>query len=129
MAASSLIVCAHLQALAQVYRTSVSSDGAWVQIADFVLPAGFNAATTPVLLGLPPDYPLRPPGVLPHGIFVMPALRFRGGLHPNIVEGRGPGWGQWAWLCVYRIEWDPRRDDLVRVLELARTVLSGAQAG
>jgi hypothetical protein len=117
---------AHVHALARVYEVSVSTDQAWVQIANFVLPVGFNAKTTPLLVGLPPDYPLRPPGVLPHGIFVRPGLRFRGGHHSNIVEGHGPGWDQWSWLCVYRINWDPRRDDLLRLLELARTVLSGA---
>lgn len=128
MTTVSPVLLDHLRAAARSYRVSLSDDGRWVLVANFALPAGYNAATTQVLLGIPPDYPLRPPGVLPYGIFVEPGLRYRGSHHCNIVEGRGPGWGRWAWLCLYRVDWNPRRDDLVRCLEMCRTVLSNPQA-
>jgi hypothetical protein len=103
----------------------LSEDGRWVLVQDFVLPAGYNVATTQVLMSIPPDYPVRAPGPLPHGIYLPTGLKSQGRTPRHIMEGQGPGWGKWSWLCMYRIDWDSRRgDDLVRLLELVRAILS-----
>lgn len=123
MAPVTPILQAHVQALAAWYQTRMSPDGAYVQVADLVLPAGYNVPRTAVLLHVAPEYPLRPPTA-----YVQPGLRHQGRRPRNIVEGYGPGWGQWAWVCVYRIAWRPERgDDLVAFLELIRSVLSRAE--
>ena len=116
-----------VRAASRAYTVALSRDASWLLVQDFALPEGYNVSVTHVLMGIPSDYPLRPPGVLPHGIFLTPGLRYRGRMHPNIVEGQGPGWGAWSWLCLLRISWNPRRDDLVRCLELVRTVLSNPE--
>lgn len=114
----------HLRIAARSYQLTLSRDARWVLVRDFALPGGYNARTTQVLVGIPPQYPLRPPGLWPHAFFVAPGLRVHGRAHPHVVEGRGPGWGRWAWLCVTRIDWRPGRDDLRRSLEVVRAFLS-----
>lgn len=128
MARQSPIVLEHVRALAHAYDAALSADGAWVLVRDFALPPGFSAPTIEVLLGLPPDYPLRGPGIWPHAIFVTPGLRYAGRALSHVVEGRGPGWGHWSWLCITRVDWRPH-DTLIRTLEMVRVFLSqGARA-
>jgi hypothetical protein len=114
----------HLHRAEGAYRLALSDDGRWLLVQNYVLPAGYNAATTQVLVCIPPDYPLRPPGLLPHAAYIAPGLLYHGQVPYNVVERQGPGWGQWSWLCIVRIDWNPQRDDLVRVLEMIRTFLS-----
>ena len=128
MSPTTSVLHEHLHRASRAYELSLSRDAAWVLVNNFALPAGYNVPVTQVLLGLPPDYPLRPSGLLPHGIFLTPGLRYHGRTHPNIVEGYGPGWGTWSWLCLVRVAWEPRRDDLVRCLEMVRAVLSNPRA-
>jgi hypothetical protein len=112
-----------LEVLAVAYTASLSSDGRYLFIYDFLLPPGYDRATTEVLIELPPDYPLSPPGIT-HRIYLPPSLRYRGrrldDLHLNVT----PGWGSWAWFCYRRIDWDPLRDDLVHFLEMMRADLT-----
>lgn len=124
MSRPSSVLLEHLRRASRSYALDVAQDARWVLVHDFALPAGYNAATTEVLVGIAPDYPLRPPGLLPHGIFLTPGLRYYNAVHPAIVEDYGPGWGRWDWLCLVRMAWDPHRDDLIRCLEIARVVLS-----
>lgn len=113
----------HVRALARAYEVKASSDGVYVRVDNFVLPPEFNVPTTAVLLRAPPDFPLRPIGLWPYAAWVGAGLRYRGNRVPDIVEGRGPGFGAWSWVCITRIDWRPT-DDLFRVLEIVRTVLS-----
>lgn len=117
------IAVQHVRALARVYRVSWSSDGGWLLVDDFVLPPDYNVPTTQVLAALPPDYPMRPPGILPFGLWLTRGLLYRGRRLYNLVDGPGPGWGSWSWVCLTRIDWRTT-DDLFRVLEIVRTVLS-----
>jgi hypothetical protein len=112
-----------LELLAVAYTARLSSDGRYLCIYDFLLPPGYDRPTTEVLIELPSDYPLSPPGVA-HRIYLPPSLRFQDrrldDLHPNVT----PGWGSWAWFCYRRIDWDPGRDDLVGFLEMMRADLT-----
>jgi hypothetical protein len=98
-------------------------------IATINLPPGFNRSSTELLLQIPADYPLSPPGVGGNRIFVHPDLRFRGNKLADLHESRSPdfatpGHGPWAWLCYEEIRWDPERDDLVKFVEMVRADLT-----
>lgn len=116
----------HLRMVALAYSVSVSSDYRWLIANRFLLPAGYNWSETRVLVGIPGDYPLTPPGLYPAGVFLPQGLRFRGRQLANLHPGYSPGWGDWAWLCLQRIEWNVHVDDLVRFLEMLRAGLVNA---
>jgi len=87
------------------------------------LPDGYNTPSTALLLAIPPEYPLRAPGVLPYPVYVPSGMRYCGRLLAG-VYARGPGWGNWQALCVTRFDFDPWHDDLLRVLEWVRALLT-----
>lgn len=116
----------HLRMLAKAYRVDVSSDGFWIVVHRFRLPPGYNMAEISILVQIPHDYPVTPPG-FPNGLFVPQGLRFRNSGLTHVHEDATPGWGSWAWLCYRDLDWNPHRDDLVRFLEMIRADLSNPE--
>ena len=112
-----------LNMLSLGYSLSISDDLEWVTVHDFKLPPSYNYSYTDILIELPADYPLSPPGVGSH-IYTDPDLRFRGRKLEDLHENVNPGWGNWAWLCYEWINWDPNTDDLVKFMEMVRSDLT-----
>jgi len=112
-----------LRAASRAYPLSVSEDRRWVTVHRFKLPPGYRRSTTDILMEIPRDYPCTPPGVSTH-IYIDASLRFHGRKLRDVYEGVNPGWGNWAWFCYHSIKWDPRRDDLIRFLEMVRADLT-----
>ncbi len=111
------IVSRHVQRLGQVYPTTVAEDSSWVRIEEFRLPPGWEPRQTELLIKIPPNYPLVPPGLSPaHGIFLPYRLRYRGGLvrdfhtHGELPDGS-------AWFCYLDLKWNHARDDLFTIIE------------
>ena len=68
------------------------------------LPPGYNRSHIPIIIELPTDYPMTPPGIGPNGIFVPKDLRYGGrkvlDIHGSVASRyKTPGWGRWAWMC------------------------------
>lgn len=114
----------HLSAAAIGYELAVSDDYQLLEIQDLMLPPGFNWGHTEVLIELPDDYPLSPPGIGKSHVYLLSGLRYRGRKLRDLHEHVTPGWGDWAWFCYQSIEWDPHRDDLVTFLEVVRADLT-----
>lgn len=123
MATNSAVLDEHLRYLSVAYAVSVTERDEWIQVNNFRLPPGYNAFTTEILVEVPVDYPLSPPGVGAR-VYVRPNLRFRGRKLRDVHPGTTPGWGDWAWLCYQWIRWDPHVDDLVSFMEMVRTDLT-----
>jgi hypothetical protein len=118
-----------LRDLSRAFTLWVDEDYAFVIVGDLKLPPGYNDSTTNVLVELPGDYPLSPPGVGDHGVFLSPHLRFGGrklkDLHTyRTPEVRTPGFGPWAWFCYQYVRWSPQRDDLIKFIEMVRADLT-----
>jgi hypothetical protein len=107
-------------------------DGRWVHIPCFRLPAGWDRATTGLLLVLPSSYPHVPPD----GFYMDRFLRTRNG---HRVEHYFERQGQynpyadkgWGWFCIHlnQSAWKPasdvvRGDNLLTLANLVRAILS-----
>jgi hypothetical protein len=115
----------HLKVLSTHYPLWIDDDYRFVIVGRVRLPRGYDYREASLLIVLPQDYPVTPPGVGDHKVYVWPPLRFRGrplkDLHPETTPGfLTPGFGPWAWWCYQRIRWLPNRDDLVRLVEMIR---------
>lgn len=110
--------------------------GRWLQLVRWPVPRGrfpFNARSTPVLIMVPPGY-----GELQgreHGLeefYVHPDLRLlcngqwveipHSFTHLDRRQGAALGQG-WRYLCVHT-EWNPRRDNILRAMNLLALCLS-----
>ena len=110
----------------------VGDDRDFVIVENVRLPPGYDRRTIPVLIELPPDYPLVPPGVGSDHIYVPGSLRYHGHKLEDIHEWttpafRTPGWNGWAWMCYDHIAWDPHRDDLIVFIETVRADLTNPE--
>ena len=81
-----------LQDLSQYYDLWIDDWYRFVIIRGMNLPPGYNYATTDVLLELPSDYPVSPPGQGKYSVMINVNLRFRGrlpaGPWPDNSRGR-----------------------------------------
>jgi hypothetical protein len=119
----------HLRDLSLACRVWLAGDQKYVILGGVNLPPGYNRSQIDILVEIPRDYPLSPPGVGEHNVFVPPSIRFQGrtpkylheGTHPSYST---PGFGPWAWWCYQRIDWDPLRDNLIKFLEMVRADLT-----
>ncbi len=111
----------HIDALSYACPVDVSEDGSHIKVHDVHLPTGYNLSRIPILIEIPPDYPLSPPGVGSHRIFVPSSLRYHGRKPGDLHEGSNfrddP---YWAWWCYENIKWDPNYDDLIVLIEMIR---------
>ena len=116
----------HLRMLSVGYPISVSDDYNWLRVNHFLLPPGHDRSRTDILVEVPHDYPLSPPGVRAH-MYLPRSLRFQGrklkDLHPWIT----PGWGDWAQMCFEWIRWNPHRDDLIGFMDMVRLDLTNPE--
>jgi hypothetical protein len=123
------LVQAHLIQLSRGYELYMPPACEFVVVANVRLPPGYNAAITNVLVEMPYDYPLSPPGIGNNRTYIFPHLRYGSRLlqdvHPAIVPSYTTlGFGPWAWWCYRHIRWDPVRDNLIRFMEMFRADLS-----
>lgn len=111
----------HIEAISYGCSVDVPDDCSHIIINNVLLPFGYNRTSIPILIQIPPDYPISPPGVGNHRIFMPSALRYNNrkpkDLHENLNFQRNP---YWAWWCYERINWNPMSDDLITLLEMIR---------
>ena len=113
----------HLRVLSIGYPLSISDDGEWVIVHGFKLPPGYDRASTNVLVQIPADYPMVPPGV-DSGVYIPLDVRFGGRKLRSVYKRSAGGWGEWGWLCYKWIRWDPCSDNLVTLMEMIRAHLT-----
>ena len=115
----------HLSRLSRHFRLWIDDDYRFVIVGSVLLPPGYNVRRAKLLIELPGDYPLSPPGIGDSLIYVSPVLQFHGwdlkDLHPHRQPAYPtPGFGPWAWWCYEKIRWYPKRDNLIRLVEMIR---------
>jgi hypothetical protein len=120
---SATILDEHLRLLSIGYPLSISDDKKWLLIHEFKLPPGYNRTHTDVLVEIPADYPLTPPGVASRA-YLAPDLRHEGRVLQCFYVRIVPGWGKWGWLCYRGINWNPCSDSLVTLMEMFRADLT-----
>lgn len=101
----------------------------FVIVEGVALPPGYNYDAIPVLIELPPRYPMTPPGLGAHRVYVPKSLRYRHhkleDVHPwQTPDKATPGWGPWAWWCYQQIRWNPCRDNFITFIEMLRANLT-----
>jgi hypothetical protein len=107
-----------LRALSYAFTIEIEDDYSSIIVRDFNLPPGYNRGQIPILLDLPYEYPENPPGVGQSRVYVPNDLRYYGRKPNDFHDLIGPP--GWAWWCYERIDWNPRRDDLMSFFELLR---------
>jgi hypothetical protein len=125
MTSTRSILHRHLADLSRAYRLWIGDGDEFVIITGVNLPPGHNMAQTDLLVELPSDYPLSPPGVGDSRIFVPAGIRRQGRQLRHVHEGTTPDFetpkfGPWAWWCYSHISWDPCRDNLIKFVEMVR---------
>jgi hypothetical protein len=116
----------HLRGLSVAYSVSVSDDNRWIIVRNFKTPPGFNQYYIDILIRVPKDYPVSPPGTGSR-VYIPSGLRFKGKKLADVYPDVNPGWGSWAWFCYQNIKWDPTRDDLVKFMEMVRLDLTNSK--
>ena len=112
-----------LEELAVVYPVELSEDNRWLLVHDFLLPPGYDRKHIDILMQIPPDYPISPPGVGDR-IYLPADLRFRGRELASFYRRQKEMPGNWAWFCYNQIQWDIHQDNLIGFLEMIRADLT-----
>jgi len=89
----------------------LAPDLSWVIIRCWALPSGWNKMDTPVLVNIPPGYPVTPPD----NFCTEPALRLAGGAMPGntmgVQEYAGRQWLQFSFhVADSQNDWRPDAD-------------------
>ena len=118
-----------LARLSEHFDLWIDDDYRFVIVRGVRLPPGYNYDETDLLLEIPADYPITPPGIGEDRVYVSPDLRCFGrtltDLHPwQTPKYQVPGFGPWAWLCYQAIGWSFLTDDLVKFVEMVRADLT-----
>jgi len=123
--AGNSILQEHLIELARRYPIVIADDLAWVKVRYVELPEEYNLKWMSILVEIPYDYPMASPGRSSR-LFIPEVIRQRGrtpsNFHPSSTPSAG-GKG-WAWICFEDIAWDPRRDNLITIVEMVHTILT-----
>lgn len=119
----------HLLELSGAFTLWIEEEDEFLVVDGMKLPPGYNQSETQLLIEIPDDYPLSPPGVGANQVYLSPGLRFNRrrlkDLHTSTMPSFStPGFGPWAWFCYEHIAWDPSRDDLIRFVEMVRADLT-----
>lgn len=121
---NSNILREHIRRLSFFYPVAADDALRFIVVRSFRLPSGYSTSSTSVLLSIPEDYPLSPPGLRNAKIYIPADLRYCGQELKDVHEDVTPEWGNWSWFCYERICWNPKRDDLLVILELVRMNLT-----
>lgn len=121
---ASPILSRHLLILSHAYTIALDDDLRWFIAHNFRLPLGYDRPETSVLVTLPRDYPISPPGLGNSRVYLPPDLLYHGEELQDLHPSDAPAWGEWAWFCYQDIRWDPRRDNLMTFLEMVRADLT-----
>jgi hypothetical protein len=113
-----------LEAISPGYNISVEDDYSRFIVHNFKLPPGFNFYTIEILIKIPDDYPITPPGIGSNRIYLPASLRFHGRQLDEFRDHHDPYLGEWGWFCFEDINWDMTRDDLNSLMEIIRTNLT-----
>ena len=116
----------HLRELSHFYPLDIARDYSWLIANKFLLPPGYNAKLIPVLMEIPEDYPLSPPGVGSSRIYLPKGLRYHGSKIKHYYESINKG-KNWCWFCYQEIRWNPRQDNLILFLEMVRSHLTNPE--
>ena len=119
----------HLKVLSMQFPLWVDDNSLFVIVGKLKLPPGYNHTLTQLLIELPDDYPLSPPGIGDCLVYVDPNLRFGmrelRDVHPSHRPTyQTPGFGPWAWWCYEMINWNPNRDNLTTFVAMVRADLT-----
>lgn len=122
---SNELLMKHLSDLSRYFHLWIDDYYRFVIVRHVCLPPGYDFRWADLLIEIPCDYPLSPPGVGGNHIYVTPFLQFCGrdlkDLHYNWKPGYAtPGFGPWGWWCYVQIRWCPKRDNLIRLVEMIR---------
>jgi hypothetical protein len=113
-----------IEQLSHHYPLWLDDDDRFLIVQAVLLPPGYDREETSLLIELPPDYPLTPPGISPNRLYVDPNLRFNDdyldGVHKDIQPSWNPPYGPWAWFCYENIKWNPLTDNLITFIEMVR---------
>jgi hypothetical protein len=112
----------HICELSCALTVDVYGDFSAIVVRGFTTPPHYNKTIIDVRMDIPKDYPLRPPGLSPHRIYLPTGLLFKGRTPHDYHPGVGPP--GWAWWCFEKIAWDPCRDDLITLIELLRATMT-----
>jgi len=127
MTGNAAILDEHLRVMSLGYPLSISDDRKWLVVHGFRLPPGYNRTHTDVLIEIPEDYPLTPPGVATV-LCVAPDLLYQGHVLQSYDVRDVPGLGRWGYLCYRGIRWRPCSDNLVTLTEMLRVDLTNPSA-
>ena len=119
----------HITRLSKLFPLWIGETPQIVVVGGIKLPPGYNRTLTQLLIEIPSDYPLSPPGIGTYRVFVYSNLKYRGlmlrDMHTNRQpDYKTPGFGPWAWWCYETIKWNPRRDNLTTFVGMVRADLT-----
>jgi len=116
-----------IQELSHEYPVSYDDVTNAIAVHGVRLLRGYTPSSIDIMIEIPSDYPLSPPGVGGTSIYLPDELRYRGqeieDLHPR-SENRFNR--QWAWFCYEHIDWNPLNDKLITLLGRIQADLDGA---
>ena len=110
------------------YEINVGRDYSWVNIAGSELRgigwtdgSGKPISHYSTFIQLTRDFPMTIPGVghshPAHAIHI-PFVRYNGRDLTDLLECKHD---PWCWMCFERIDWDPREDNLITLLQIIET--------
>lgn len=110
------------------YEVNLARDYSWVNIAGSELHGGgwTNGNGGPIhnystFIELPFDFPMTVPGVghshPAHAIHI-PLIRYRG---RDLTDLYNCPHSPWQWFCFREVDWNPREDNLITLLQIIET--------
>lgn len=122
------------EVLARGYEAETPWNLSWVCVHGVALPGvdtgrwtdhdGKVIVRTSVLIDIPYDFPLSPPGIgyaHPTRAIHLPRLYYNGGRMKDLHDcAHHP----WCWLCFRSMRWDPGHDNLLSLLALVEASIS-----
>ena len=115
------------------YQVQISSDYDWVVVYGQDLPGESGKWTdaqgrvvdkTSVLIDIPLDFPMSPPGVgfnHPTRAIHLPLLYYKGRMMADFYKCNHT---PWYWLCFQKLDWNPATDNLLTLIGLVEVSIS-----
>lgn len=124
-----MTIQADIDLLSHFYPLWVGEGNQFVIVDGVKLPVGYNCDHIQLYIEIPLDYPITPPGISPHRVYVPSTLMFRGQQPRDMHTSCDPvvqvsGFGPWAWWCYEMIRWNPIRDNLVTFVGMVKADLA-----